>query len=280
MATTQEGNSLERITVKIPQFWPADPKLWFAQVETQFSLARITSDETKFFYVCGNLDAKYAAEVRDILTKPPTEGKYEKLKTELIQRLSSSQEQKTRRLLEHEEMGDRKPSQFLRHLRALAGTVVPDSVMKTLWLSRLPSSTQAILATQRSSELDALAELADAVLEISPRHQVTEAAVPTYSPNSIEAMMERLTILMTSKMGEIVSTLQHDISSIKEDLWCNQNRRPTWSSSPVRRSRSRSKSTTRDDVCWYHKRFGNAATKCTRPCSFQANNSGNDLGSL
>ncbi|KYN42049.1 hypothetical protein ALC56_03518, partial [Trachymyrmex septentrionalis] len=36
-----------------------------------------------------------------------------------------------RRLLEHEEIGDRKPSQFLRHLRNLAGYVSED---KVLWI--------------------------------------------------------------------------------------------------------------------------------------------------
>ena len=102
--------------------------MWFAQVETQFALSNVKVDATKFNYVTGNLDAKYAAEVRDILTLPENDpGKtYANLKTQLIGRLSASQDQKTRRLLEHEEIGDRTPSQFLRHLRGLAGSVFPD----------------------------------------------------------------------------------------------------------------------------------------------------------
>lgn len=39
---------------------------------------------------------------------PPAEGAYETLKSELVKRLSLSQEHKTRRLLEREEIGDRR----------------------------------------------------------------------------------------------------------------------------------------------------------------------------
>ncbi|KYQ50558.1 hypothetical protein ALC60_10360, partial [Trachymyrmex zeteki] len=62
---------------------------------------------------------------------------YETLKAELIKRLSLSQEHKTHGLLEHEEIRDRKSSQFLKHLRGIAGNVIRDGVLRTVWLSRL-----------------------------------------------------------------------------------------------------------------------------------------------
>jgi hypothetical protein len=43
------------------------------------------------------------------------------------------------------EIGDRKPSQFLRQLRTLLPDV-PDDFLRTIWSSRLPSNIQAILA--------------------------------------------------------------------------------------------------------------------------------------
>jgi hypothetical protein len=237
-------------------------------------LAGITGDETKFNYVAGHLDAKYAAEVRDILTQPPATGRYKKLKSELIKRLSASQDQKTKQLLEHEEIGDRKPTQFLRHLRALAGTVVPDSVLKPLWLSRLPLSTQAILATQQNTDLEALAVLADAVLAANPKPQIAESAIAT---STMEAMMERLTIMMTAKMGEIANTLRQEMAAISEDNRAYRSRRSNSRSSFHPRSRSSSRY--QDDICWYHRRFGDQASKCTMPCQYKKNSSGNDPGS-
>ena len=120
---------VNRVSVKLPPFWEVDPATWFVNVEAQFALPNIVTDETKYNNVVANLDPKYWAEVQDILRNPPSSGKYEKLKFELIRRLSVSQDQKTRRLLEHEEIGDRKPSQFLRHLRGLAGNVITDDVL-------------------------------------------------------------------------------------------------------------------------------------------------------
>lgn len=117
---------LARVGVRAPPFWPDDPALWFAQLEGQFVLSNITVDATKFYYVASQLDHQYISEVRDIIKAPPATGKYEKLKTELLKRLSASQEKKVKQLLMHAELGDRKPSQFLRHLKDLADTVVSD----------------------------------------------------------------------------------------------------------------------------------------------------------
>lgn len=42
-------------------------------------------------------------------------------------------------------MGDSTPSQFLRHMRDLAGSLLPEALLRTLWIGRLPHAMQAIL---------------------------------------------------------------------------------------------------------------------------------------
>jgi hypothetical protein len=120
---------VDRVTVRVPPFWSNEPALWFSQLESQLALANVTADTTKFHYVVSNLDFRNAQVVRDILQTPPRSDKYEALKTALISRLSSSEEQRIQQLLQREDLGDRKPSEFLRHLRSLA--TVPENLLRS-----------------------------------------------------------------------------------------------------------------------------------------------------
>ncbi|KAH7941735.1 hypothetical protein HPB49_016640 [Dermacentor silvarum] len=127
-----------RVAVKLPPFRADSPEVCFA-----------------------HLDAGYANEVRDILANPPTANLYEHLKTLLIRSLSLSEDQKVRQL-QSEELAERKPSQLLRHMRPLAGNMeVMDSLLRVLWLQRLPPHVQAILQAQVTLPVDQLAGIAD-----------------------------------------------------------------------------------------------------------------------
>nr|XP_037270637.1 uncharacterized protein LOC119162285 [Rhipicephalus microplus] len=66
------------------------PDVWFAQVEAQFSTARITQDWTRYDYVVTHLDSRYVAEVCDILANPPADDRYLHLKKELDPCLTAS----------------------------------------------------------------------------------------------------------------------------------------------------------------------------------------------
>jgi hypothetical protein len=87
--------------------------MWFTLAEAQFSLAGITDERTKFYYVLSQLDQRFANEVADVITAPSQHHSYTRLKEELIKRFSPSQEQRTRQLSAAEDIGDRMPSQFL-----------------------------------------------------------------------------------------------------------------------------------------------------------------------
>lgn len=250
-----DSSDICRIAVRIPPFWPDDPEVWFAQVEAQFANANITSDATKFNYVIGNLEHQYSKQVRDIFLAPPEQNKYEKLKHELIKRLTASHEKRVKQLLMHEELGDRKPSQFLRHLQSLAGPSVPEDFLRIIWSSRLPSNVQTLLASQPHTSLEELADLADRVQDIVTPCQVAASSAP--GPSMAE---------MANEIAELKKAVR--------DLTTQLNRRPrsqSRSSQQQRqRSRQRSQSSHRKyPLCFYHSKYGANARKCIKPCDYE-----------
>ena len=65
------GLEVCRVAVRLPPIWPDRPAIWFAQAESQFELAVITRQHTKFNYVVSELNQQQASEVEDIITAPP-----------------------------------------------------------------------------------------------------------------------------------------------------------------------------------------------------------------
>lgn len=243
-----------RVGVRLPPFWPEEPAVWFAQIEGSFALSRIKDDETKYFYVSAQLEHRYAAEVKDILVNPPATGKYETLKSELIKRLSASREKEVTQLLMHEELGDRRPSQFLRHLRHLAGRNIPDDFIRTIWTSRLPASLQTVIASQPESTLQALADLADKVHDLVPQ---TPQVASTDAGNG--SLLEKLASEVAELSRQVKVLSMNANRSRSRDRHAAQNKK----------GRTRSRSSYRKyPNCFYHSKYGDSARTCIKPCDF------------
>lgn len=106
-------------------------------VQQHFITSGVIVDETKFSFVTGMLELRFALEVIDTNANAPQNSAYNKLETALLKRLGSTQEQKNRRFVEEEDIGDRTASQFLRHLESLAETSLQK---RFLWLRCLPTA--------------------------------------------------------------------------------------------------------------------------------------------
>ena len=83
-------------------------------------------------------------------------------------RLSATRSNQMQRLFEQEEIGDRTPSQFLRHMRMLAGESVTEEFLKIMWLSRLPQTVRTVTSVL-DVPLDQLAIAADKVNDTMPK---------------------------------------------------------------------------------------------------------------
>ncbi|XP_026471584.1 uncharacterized protein LOC113375850 [Ctenocephalides felis] len=155
-----------RDNVNLPHFYEQDPELWFALAESVFVHANVKDESSKFHTVVSKLDPRNASEVRNIILKPPKDNPYSALKKELLKRYGISDETKLRQLLEGQEMGDRTPSQFLRHLRSLAGSAVSKEMLNLMWSSRLATHVQALISIRENSDIDLNAKAADKIMEL------------------------------------------------------------------------------------------------------------------
>lgn len=245
-------STVAAVSIKLPPFWPADPEVWFVQVEAQFTTRGITTQKTRFDYVVSNLSPEFATEVRDLLLRPPTDDPYDKLKAELIKRTAASEQRKLQQLISGEELGDRKPTQLLRRMQQLLGEHTADTnipFLRELFLQRLPPNVRMVLAsTDDTMDLPTLADMADKVIEVAAP-SVSAISQPPPSNNDLKQLRTDM-----SRLTDLVASFTRG--------------RPPRRRRSFSRNRSPAPTDSQSTLCWYHKKFGEAAKKCQEPCNW------------
>ena len=243
------------VALKLPPFWPADPQIWFAQVEAQFQTRGIKTQKTKFDHVVASLSPEFATEVRNLVLSPPDENPYDALCAQLIKRMAASEQQRLQQLFHTEELGDHKLTQLLRRMQQLLGEksgTVDGSFLCELFLQHLPSNVRMVLASSLDTlDIEGLATLADRIMEVAPVAPTVNAISPGQSPDLLSEL----------------SQLRAEVATLRKMLH-PPDRHHRRSTTPRCRSTSPQPS---PDLCWYHSCFGDAARKCRPPCSKAGN---------
>lgn len=91
MSIDRKSSDIRKFNLKVPAFAPGYRGLWFARLEAQFNNFSITIDAVKFNNTITNLDFVHAKAVKDIIVNPPLYNRYDKIKSELMKRLTVSQ---------------------------------------------------------------------------------------------------------------------------------------------------------------------------------------------
>lgn len=223
------------VTVKLPDFWTTRPLIWFAQAEAQFQLRNITQESTRFYYVVAALDANTAERVQDLVVTPPTDNPYTALKQRLTQAFSLSDRERAARLLDLDDLGDRKPSAYADYILGLAGQRDTGFLLRELFLRGLPEKVRAIVASADTTDLRALAMEADRHFsESGALIACTDRTIPAITPPPLEVQA---------------------------------------AARPRRNAEGPTLRPSTHGLCYYHKRFGVNAHRCRRPCTWvQAGN--------
>lgn len=223
---------------KLPPFAKEDPRAWFAQCEITFELLGVTGDLTKYRYIMVNLPPDVLCHVREFLEVQPPEGmRYLTVKNRIISRLTSSTEERIHRLLYQREILDEKPTQLLARLRSQAGSDIPEDIIRTAFINRMPENIKMHLVMAPATDLGGLADLADRAWSL---RYLQLAPVEASSPDN--------------------GTTQSSVDSM-----------PQASAELDAIQRQKNKSNSNSETCYFHRKFGRLARNCRKPCRFHKN---------
>lgn len=258
---------ISKVSVRAPPFWRANPALWFCQLEAQFEINRITSDKSRYYAVVAAIESTVLHQVSDLVLNPPQNNLYAGLKARLLDVFAESEQSRLKKLLGELELRDQKPSYLLREMKNLAGQSISAEILKTLWLQRLPTSIQAILAVS-SEDLDHLTVMADKIFETSAGSEIHKINTKPNDNTSLESQVANLT--------RQISEMRSEFSRHGTNNRNSSNRSRSRSKTPhnnSQRNQSKHALSSNTKLCWYHHKWGNKAKICAGHCDFEANQS-------
>ena len=272
MANNDQAVSGVSTSQRIPPVWRDRIRLWFAQFEAIMSPQK-KGDQAMYESVIGQLERQDLDEIADIILHPPEKNRYDALKNRLFQAYEESEQRQVQRLLSEMELGDLKPSQLLRRMKNLAAENISDAALRIMWTNHLPQSIRAVLAVSdniaKYSDIHELAMMADKILEqTQPYGAVAAVATTPTTQIPTSTSMEEKIDMLTREIAELKAARYNPHRSRYRGRSRSSNRYDQ-----NRRQRSNTpRRTEPSGICFYHRKFGKEAKRCTRPCSYPDSN--------
>ncbi|XP_044016127.1 uncharacterized protein LOC122857779 [Aphidius gifuensis] len=192
--------------------------------------------------------------VGDLANNLPTMYKFNTLKDRILQSFAQTTEARLRRMFRGDESVGKKPTGILAHIKNSASGECNATVLRTIFLEKLPEQMRVLLAMCEHEDLVKVAELADKIYEMSNTSSCAIAS--SQEQASVQAIANHVSPI--SEVFKLIKTLSNKVDKLQREY----------------RSRSRSRSESRgrsnspsNNLCFYHRRFGDNARKCLETCS-------------
>jgi hypothetical protein len=159
-----EDQHVAHVAFKIPDFWPHDSNTWFRKIESKFRICNIRQSSTKYDHLLSALPTDICSSINDSLAEIEENAAdaYEQLKALLMSRYTMDRWARAFELHKFPEIGDMKPSEMMRHMKAL---LPPDSTAGTyfmaVFLLRLPADMIDHIISQDFKDCTKMVEYAD-----------------------------------------------------------------------------------------------------------------------
>jgi hypothetical protein len=236
--------------------------MWFMQVEAGFRRQNVSRDR---WYDCvmPELPRTVVTSSRSVIQDCGfgERNGYQLLKDHILKQCGKTPWQKGFALLHAPQLDDRRPSQLLQDLRALK----PDgdfgkTIFECMFLSRLPTSMSDPILSSGTSDVDAMAEIADRLFDKPAPPPVAVVDSVSAVTDSVDAISGRSSPQNRRRSPDrrqpVVSRPQR-AGTPGHGRHDGDGRRRDGSPSPF---------------CFYHRRFGKKAHRCQGPCTWVPGN--------
>lgn len=265
--------------IPLPQLRPFDKEnveRWFKELDTQLMLCKATTEGDRYVVLLGHVDYYHHSLIESWLADGPVEAAttpFTFVKEKLLIKYRINEHERVQRIISARPGNRTMPSEFLMELKQLAGGAGQQtSLVRETWLKHLHPVMigQFQLPMMIDLPLDSLAAFADVYHKSISHTPAPVPAIPAPVPeaiprammvdtNSVDARLERLEILLTSKSFEPKKHAPRSLQTHPRQ----QEQRP--SRPPQQPGNSNNNSSQPNGTCWYHVKFGNRARKCECP---------------
>jgi hypothetical protein len=233
--------------IKLPEFWPHAPVLWFSRAECIFRLRHVEDQITRYCSVVACLPHDVLRQVADLLDISTLEQPYNQLKERLMSAHELTPIQRADKVMQMADLGDQKPSQLLAAMLEWCPRGEEQSpFFIASFLRRLPNELRVLLGHDDFSDLKAISQKADALWQLCPRAGSLAAVA------NLEAAEE---------LGEAGTVAGVGQRSAKGRSAGQSNKKKQGAKKSV-------------TYCWRHHQFGDKAFSCADPatCMWAAGN--------
>src|SRR5215469_10366790 len=207
----------------IPTFQESNVPLWFRQLEHCFHGA--TEQLPRYHATITAIPFPLLTRIEDELSKAEnTTTPYDYIKQAIITATSATPHDRLTAILSQQSLGDKRPTDFLQHLLSLLSpgqATLEDSLIRPLFLQKLPSQAQTVLSTfPLSTPLKDIAAAADRMLQVLPFPDINSVASPSASlpPSTPLPLISAATVphpsdFRVSHLEKEVRDLRHEITN-------------------------------------------------------------------
>ena len=180
------GGYVGRVSVKPPVFYRSNPGLWFRQMKSQFVLAGITNDETKFHHILAAIPENVAINL------PMGIDNYRDIKDHISGIFQKSKQETIEEALGMISFDGQKPSLCLMRIQrklAECNLTLDDDVIKHRLMQAMPNSVKTALSAHLKLPVEQFAKLADTIY--SDSNTVVATSPPNVIADSTQQMPTR-----------------------------------------------------------------------------------------